>query len=56
MICERCAAAQAVMHITVLSDAGVQEQHHFCANCAGALGISTAPPPAKPRDKPRPSD
>lgn len=50
MICERCKAAEAVIHLTRITD-GVKIRHHYCVSCATAIGASTMtiPVPAERR-------
>jgi len=53
MICERCGTNEAVLHLTIISDAGSPLQQHFCESCAKVLGISTGPPAPKTPRPPR---
>jgi protein-arginine kinase activator protein McsA len=38
IVCERCNAADAVIHLMRVRD-GVRAEHHYCVACARELGV-----------------
>ena len=44
IVCDRCAKADAVVHVTSFQDQRVT-LHHYCADCARAISASVGAPP-----------
>jgi protein-arginine kinase activator protein McsA len=47
MLCERCHAREAVIHLMLVLE-GTSTTHHFCSGCARAHGAATVAVPVEP--------